>query len=209
MKNLLVVNASPQSHPSHSREMTQRFITQWQASHPKGSIVYRELGGQPIPHVDEHWIDAAFTPAEQRTPAQRETLALSDELVEELQAADCLLMGVPMYNLSIPSTLKAYIDQIIRMGVTTSLVPETPRSPYLGKLHGKKAYLMLSRGGYGYNPNGSYAHLNFQDNYLVEVLNMLGITDITRIALEYTAIGGDALQQALREAQQRIDQLSL
>lgn len=207
MTTLLVINTSPQGSNSLSRRLTERFVRSWTAHNPDGAITYRELGNQPIPHVDEDWISAAFTPSELRTPAGQQALELSDELVAELQHADSVVIGCPMHNLSIPSTLKAYIDHTVRIGITTSLVPAKPHSPYEGLLLGKKAYLMLARGGYGYNPGGCYAHMNFQDTYLKEVLGMIGISDVTTVCLEYTTIGGEAFETVLKDAEARIDRL--
>ncbi|QGZ31692.1 FMN-dependent NADH-azoreductase [Stutzerimonas stutzeri] len=207
MEQLLVINTSPQRSASYSRQMTERFVHLWRLRYPSGEIVYRELGNQPIPHVDERWVQAAFTPPDARNHHQNDTLALSDELVSELKQATQIVIGCPMHNLSVPSTLKAYIDQIIRMGVTTRLVPGTPGSPYAGLLHDKKAYLLLARGGHGYEEGEAYAHMNFQEPYLSAVLGMLGIHDITTVSLEYTAIGGAQFDDAVKRANSRIDAL--
>jgi len=207
MDQLLVINASPQSSASYSRQMTERFVRLWHLRYPSGEIVYRELGNQPIPHVDESWVQAAFTPAEMRNSEQTAALALSDELVSELKQATQIVIGCPMHNLSVPSTLKAYIDQIIRMGITTRLVPGTAGSPYAGLLHDKKAYLLLVRGCHGYDAGGAYAHMNFQEPYLTEILGMLGIHDVTTVSLEYTAIGGDKFDEAVKRANSYIDAL--
>lgn len=207
MEQLLVINTSPQLSASYSRQMTERFVQLWRLRYPGGEIIYRELGNQPIPHVDERWVQAAFTPPEARDHQQKDTLALSDELVSELKQATQIVIGCPMHNLSVPSTLKAYIDQIIRMGITTRLVPGTTGSPYAGLLHGKKAYLLLVRGGHGYEEGGAYAHMNFQEPYLTEVLGMLGIHDVTTVSMEYSAIGGDQFDEAVKRANSRIDAL--
>jgi FMN-dependent NADH-azoreductase len=207
MEQLLVINTSPQCSASYSRQMTERFVHLWRLQYPSGEIVYRELGNQPIPHVDERWVQAAFTPPEARNHQQKDALALSDELVSELKQATQLVIGCPMHNLSVPSTLKAYIDQTVRMGVTTRLVPGTPGSPYAGLLHDKKAYLLLVRGGHGYEEDGAYAHMNFQEPYLTAVLGMLGVHDVTTVSLECTAIGGDQFDEAVKRANARIDAL--
>jgi FMN-dependent NADH-azoreductase len=207
MENLLVINASPQGGVSYSRQMTARFSRRWAESNPDGVIVERDLGLQPVPHVDEQWIGAAFTPEEARTPAQKAALKVSDALVAELQSATTIVIGCPMHNLSVPSTLKAYIDQVVRMGVTTKLVPDTPRSPYVGMLSDKPAYLMLVRGGYGYEPGGAYAPMNFQEPYLSAVLGMLGIWSVKTTTLEYTAISRSCSDNTLEDTKACIDRL--
>ncbi|WP_162893733.1 MULTISPECIES: FMN-dependent NADH-azoreductase [Marinobacter] len=207
MENLLVINASPQGEASHSRQMTARFTRRWAENNPDGVVVERDLGRWPVPHVDQQWISAAFTPEEARTPNQRAALEVSDALVAELQDATTIVIGCPMHNLSVPSTLKAYIDQVVRIGVTTKLVPDTPQSPYVGLLSDKPTYLMLVRGGYGYEPGGAYAPMNFQEPYLTAVLGMLGIQSVKTITLEYTAMNSGCSDNALEDTNACIDRL--
>ena len=207
MENLLVINASPQGDGSYSRQMTARFTRLWATNNPDGKVVERDLGRRPVPHVDEQWISAAFTSEEARTPDQRTALEISDALVAELKNATTIVIGCPMHNLSVPSTLKAYIDQIVRIGVTTKLVPDTPQSPYMGLLSNKSTYLMLVRGGYGYQSGEAYAPMNFQEPYLRAVLGMLGIRNVKAIALEYTAVHSNCFESALDETDACIDGL--
>lgn len=207
MENLLVINASPQGDASYSRQMTARFTRLWIRKNPDGTVVERDLGKSPVPHVDEQWISAAFTPEEARTPAHKAILETSDSLVAELQNATAIVIGCPMHNLSVPSTLKAYIDQVVRMGVTTKLVPDTPQSPYVGLLDNKPTYLLLVRGGYGYESGGAYAAMNFQEPYLTAILGMLGIRSVETVSLEYTAINNGSLNNALDDTNACIDGL--
>ena len=207
MENLLVINASPQRDASYSRQMTARFARQWAGKNPGGVIVERDVAHQPVPHVDEQWISAAFTPEDARSSAQRAALEVSDALVAELDNATTVVIGCPMHNLSVPSTLKAYIDQVVRIGVTTTLVPDTPQSPYSGLLKDRPTYLMLVRGGYGYEPGEMYATMNFHEPYLTAVLGMLGIRNVETIPLEYSTIHDERLEHALGETNSRIDGL--
>lgn len=207
MKTLFVIKASPQMDGSYSRQMAARFTRLWAKNNPEGRVVERDIGRKPVPHVDEQWIRAAFTSEEDRTPDQRAALEISDALVAELRNATTIVIGCPMHNLSVPSTLKAYIDQVVRMGVTTKLVPDTPKSPYIGLLSDKPTYLMLVRGGYGYESGSAYAPMNFQEPYLRAVLKMLGIESVTTIALEYAAINGNHFESALDDTNACIDRL--
>lgn len=207
METLLVINASPQVDGSYSRQMTARFTHLWAKNNPDGRVVERDIGRQPIPHVDDQWIKAAFTSEDARTPDQRVALEISDALVAELRDATTIVICCPMHNLSVPSTLKAYIDQVVRMGVTTKLVPKSPQSPYVGLLGNKPTYLMLVRGGYGYEPGDAYAPMNFQEPYLRAVLGMLGIRSVTTIALEYAAMSGNYFENALDDTNAFIDSL--
>lgn len=207
MESLLVINTSPQVGGSHSRQMTARFSRLWSKHNPNGRVVERDIGRKPVPHVDEQWISAAFSSEEARTTDQSAALEISDALVAELRDATTIVIGCPMHNLSVPSTLKAYIDQVVRMGVTTKLVPDSPQSPYVGLLGNKPTYLMLVRGGCGYESGDAYAPMNFQEPYLRAVLGMLGIQSVKTIALEYAAMNGNHLETALNDANASIDRV--
>ena len=128
MNTLLMVNSSPRSN-SISRKLTHRFAEDWTALHPNGQIVERDLSDGTIPYLSEPWIEAAYTPEAQRTPAQRELLALSDTLIDEILAADVILLGIPMHNFSVPASFKAWIDQIARAGKTFSYTRQGPEGP--------------------------------------------------------------------------------
>ena len=116
MTHILHLDASARGEASHSRLISGEFVQAWLQAHPGDTVTYRDLGHQPIPHVTEAFIYAMYTPAEARTPEQKAALALSDELIGELQAADLYVFGIPMYNFSVPSVFKAYIDQVVRAG---------------------------------------------------------------------------------------------
>jgi FMN-dependent NADH-azoreductase len=117
MPTLLHIDASPLE-SSISRELTREFATGWKASHPHGTVVYRDLAVHTPAPINQAWIQAGFTPADARTPEQVALLAPSDALIEELQAADEIVIGVPMHNFGVPSSLKLWIDQIARAGKT-------------------------------------------------------------------------------------------
>jgi FMN-dependent NADH-azoreductase len=119
MSNLLIVNSSPRSN-SISRKLTRQFADDWKSLNPNGHIVERDLSDGTVPYLSEPWIEAAYTPEPDRSPAQRQLLALSDSLIAELMAADVILLGIPMHNFSVPATFKAWIDQIARAGKTFS-----------------------------------------------------------------------------------------
>ncbi|NEQ23650.1 MAG: FMN-dependent NADH-azoreductase, partial [Microcoleus sp. SIO2G3] len=129
MAHLLHIDSSPRGERSHSRRLTREFIDAWMQAHPTDVVTYRDVGRNPAPHVDEPWIAAAYTPPAQRTPQLQEAIRISDQLVDEFLSADVYVIGVPMYNLSIPSTLKAYIDQIVRIGRTFEFTPEDATNP--------------------------------------------------------------------------------
>jgi FMN-dependent NADH-azoreductase len=122
MANLLHIDSSPRGERSKSRQLAKEFIMEWQVLHPEDAIIYRDLRESPIPHVTEEWIAADYTPQEAQTPEMAQVLQLSDELVDEFLAADRCVFSVPMYNFSIPSGFKAYIDHTVRVGRTFTFI---------------------------------------------------------------------------------------
>jgi FMN-dependent NADH-azoreductase len=111
MKTLLHIDSSPRGERSHSRQLTAQFARAWRSANPDGTVVHRELGLTPVPLVSEDWIAAAFSNPADRTSAQSAAIAVSDELVDELVAADEVVIGAPMYNFGVTASLKAWIDQ--------------------------------------------------------------------------------------------------
>ncbi len=200
MAHILHLNASPRGSASHSRQISGEFVQNWLQAHPEDTITVRDLGHQAVPHVSEEFIGAMYTPAEARTPFQVETLKLSDEMIGELQAADIYVFGVPMYNFSVPSVFKAYIDQIARVGVTFT-------SSYEGLLKNKKAIFVTARGGGGYGPGEGREAYNFQDPYLRSVFAFVGVTDQTYIHVNSTS-GGEETDALLAPAREQIKSLA-
>lgn len=208
MKKLLIINASPRGSRSNSRSLTESFGKKWLENNPDGSIHHREVGQEAIPHVSELWIAAAFKPADLRTAEEIETLKISDQFIAELKAADVIVLGSPMYNWSIPSALKAYLDQVIRVNETIEISSKDPKNPYLGLLKNKSVYLLLSRGNGGYDKGEYYEHMNFQSSYLKTVFNIMGIDDIHEIALNGEAFGSALFEQSVKDAHLKIDQVT-
>ncbi len=209
MTHLLHIDASHRGDRSHSRRLSGEFIQAWKQSHPGDTVTYRDVGRNPVPHVDETWIVASYTPLEQLTPALQEALRISDRLVDEFLAADIYVIGVPMYNFTIPSTLKAYIDQIVRIGRTVAFTPEKPASPYQPLVFGKKMFLIAARGGSGFGVGGHQEQMNFQIPYLVKVFEFIGITDITSIEVENDETGKEALAESIAKARTKIADLTI
>lgn len=208
MAHLLHIDSSPRGVRSHSRRMTREFVEAWQQTHPTVTVTYRDVGRQPVPHVDEPWIVAAYTPEEQRTPELREALRVSDRLIDELIAADILVVGSPMYNFSVPSTFKAYIDQIVRIGRTFALDPEDAENPYKPLLYGKKMFVITARGASGFGPGDRYGHMNHQDPYLRVAFGFIGITDITFIHVENDEHSRESLAASIAAARSQIMDLA-
>ena len=202
MTSVLHIQSSVRNEGSISRQLTSEFLDQWKATHPGAPVVQRDLAENPIPHLNEQTLGAFFTPAEQRTPEQREIVRLSDSLVAEVFAADVIVIGAPMYNFSISSTLKAWIDHIARAGVTFKYTESGP----VGLVQNKKVYVFTSRGGvYSQGPGKA---MDFHETYLRGVLGFIGITDITFIHTEGLAMGEDATQNALKQTRTAIGALA-
>ncbi len=182
MATLLKLDSSPMGERSISRKLTTRFADSWLKMHPGSIVITRDLTALSLPVLDGPWVGAAYTPEEARTPEQNRVLAVSDALIAELQQADEYVLGVPMHNFSIPSTLKLWIDQVVRAGKTFTYSSSGPT----GLLTGKKATLLIASGG-TYEPGTALASLNFVTPYLRAVFGFIGITDLTVIAAEGTA----------------------
>ena len=178
MKNtslrVLELNSSPRSSGSVTRALSHDLIGALEDRHASLELTRRNLGSS-VPFVDEAWIEANFTPDENRTEAHRKTLAYSDELVDELKAADVVVIGVPVYNFSISASLKAWIDMIARARLTFRYSDNGP----VGLLQGKKVYLVVATGGV---PVGS--PMDFATPYLRHALSFIGITDVEIIAAD-------------------------
>ena len=208
MAHLLHLDASPRGERSHSRRMTKEFVEKWQKFHPEDTITYRDIGRNPIPHIDENWIITAFTPPQLRTEKMWDGLSVSEELVDEFLAADIYVFGVPMYNWSVSSGFKAYIDNIVRINRTWAYIPEeNPEFPYKSLVHDKKMFVISARGDGGFEPGGRNARRDFVNPYLKEVFAMLGITDISFINVENDEYGGQKLESAIAVARNRIVEL--
>jgi len=204
MKKVLVINASPRNEKSHSRKLTELFIDTWKKHHPKNIFVYREVGKVSIPHITENWIASAFIKVEERTAVNQKALEFSDILVEELKQADIYVMGTPMYNWSIPSGLKAYIDQIMRINETWKFESGEPDGNYIGLLENKKLYILSSRGDTGYSEGEINDHMNFQTTYLKTIFNIMGIQDIEIFSLDNEEYGGEKFANSQREIYKKI-----
>lgn len=190
--NILQINTSARREDANSTRIAQTIVARLQSANPTARLTVRDLTSHPHPILDEAALDALFTPAEQRTPAQAARVALDDALIAEVQAADVLVLGVPMYNFGVPVQLKTWIDAIARAGVTFRYTENGPE----GLLKGKKVYVALTRGGRYRNTES-----DTQVPYLKTVFGFLGMTDVQFIYAEGLNMGPDAAQQGFAEAE--------
>ncbi|HVQ04916.1 MAG TPA: NAD(P)H-dependent oxidoreductase [Burkholderiaceae bacterium] len=201
--NILQIHSSARAEGSHSTRLVRQIVERLQASLPdpaQAAITVRDLGRTPHPELNEATLQALFTPPEQRTPAQAARVALDDALIAELQAADVVVLGVPMYNFGVPAPLKNWIDAISRAKVTFQYTANGPE----GLLKGKKVVIALTRGGQYRNTPA-----DTQVPYLKTVLSFLGMSDIQLVYAEGLAMGPEAEQQALASAQSQIEALAI
>src|ERR1700691_1629081 len=164
---------------SISRQLTQKFVEVWKKENPQGEVIERDLAQTTLPHITDEWMLAAHSDPATLTPEQRKTLSVSDELVDELFAADTIVIGAPMYNLTVSAPLKAWIDQVVRAGRTVLWGPNGAE----GVLKGKKVIVLTSRGG-SFRPGRPTAQYDHQEPYLRHILGFIGLTDITFIHAE-------------------------
>ncbi len=195
--NILQINSSARVEGSHSSRLATTIVARLRETNPAASLVVRDLAHTPHPVLDESALGALFTPAAQRTPAQAARVALDDTLIEEIQRADVVVLGVPMYNFGVSAQLKNWIDAISRAQVTFRYTDKGPE----GLLKGKKVYVALTRGGrYRNTPADS------QVPYLKTVFSFLGMTDVQFVYAEGLAMGAQAEQDALAAAHAQIDE---
>ncbi|MFI6350960.1 FMN-dependent NADH-azoreductase [Streptomyces sp. NPDC050560] len=161
---------------SASRVVTDAFRQAWEKEHPDGTVIYRDLSVDPVPHLDPVTVAAGFTDPAGHTPEQAAAVARRTELIEELESADAVLIGAPMYNFTIPSTLKAWLDQVILVGRTAGENPSVKGTPFT---------VVASRGG-GYGPGTPRADFEYAQSYLEKVLTEMFRADLDFIVSELT-----------------------
>ncbi|HTY99570.1 MAG TPA: NAD(P)H-dependent oxidoreductase [Rhodocyclaceae bacterium] len=197
--NILQINASARRQGANSTRVADAIVARLRSAEPDARLTVRDLAVQPHPVLDEAALGALFTPADQRTAAQAARVALDDALIAEVQAADAIVLGVPMYNFGVPAQLKNWIDAIARNGVTFRYTEQGPQ----GLLQGKKVYVGLARGG---RYRGTDA--DSQVPYLKTVLGFLGMTEVQFVYAEGLNMGPEAAQQGFAQAEADIAALA-
>ncbi len=197
MKTILKITAAMTGAKGFSAQLADEFIEQWLTENSDGRVIERDLYANPVPHLTAERFQAFATPAPELSPDQQAVVSYSDELIAELQAADVIVFAVPMYNFSVPSTLRAYFDHIARAGVTFRYTAEGAK----GMILGKQAYVFVARGGI--YPTTA----DTQTPYLRQFLRFIGITDVEFIHAEGLAMGDEARNKGLANARDALAQL--
>ena len=189
---ILRIDASARRTGSVTRDLADRAV----ARLAPRAVIHRDLAARPVPQIDEAWVAANFTPEAERSAGQRGALALSETLVAEIEAADTLVIGVPIYNFGVPAALKAWVDQVARAGRTFRYTAEGP----IGLLQGKRAVVIVASGG-----TEAGSEIDFATGYIRHVLGFIGITDVEIVAADRMMADRDA---ALARVGDRIDTLA-
>ena len=171
MPNLLAIHTSPRGDYSVSNHLTNSFVETWKQSHSGGHVITRDLQKTELPFIDVPWIAGAYTPAETHSPEMKKALAIGNELIAELMAADHIVIGTSMYNFTVPAILKAWIDHVCRVNVTFT-------RQYEGLVKGKKVTVIIASGSL-YTPGAPTEAYNAETPYLKSVLGFIGMTDVT------------------------------
>lgn len=193
--NLLFVSSSLFNGQSKSREIARAFIAGWTRSNPHGRIVERALAPSNIPHLSSETLAALGKAPDARTSDEQTAVTFADSLIAEVEAADTIVIAAPMYNFTIPTTLKAWIDHVARAGRTFRYTAQGPE----GLLKNKKVVAVVSRGGF-YTGDSPAAGMDHQEPYLRTVLGFLGLTDVSFIEVEGQAVSPDAAAKGLEAA---------
>lgn len=205
MKSLLVINSSGRFNRSITRQLTRRFAARWQQSYSDAEIINRDVGLHPPSMLNEAWIAAAYLPAESRTIEMAGALAESETLIAEIERSDAIVIGAPMYNFGMTSQLKAYFEQIIRVGRTFDFNHDDEAAPYRPLLAPKPVTVITSTGSGGFEPGGPNAETNYLDAPLVISLSLLGLSDIEFIRVGFASNHDERFAASLASAEEAID----
>jgi FMN-dependent NADH-azoreductase len=199
MKTLLQIQSSLFNGNGQSSTLSREFVEEWAAANPASRVIKRDLAADPVPHLTAERFQAFLAAPATRTPEQQAIAAESDALIEELRAADVIVIGLPMYNFGVPSTLKAYFDHVARAGITFRYTERGPQ----GLLTGKKVYVFAARGGlYAGTPSDT------QTAYVRDFLRFIGLADVEFVYAEGLAMGEASKGKALESAGEAIRKIA-
>lgn len=207
MTTLLHIDASARGSRSLSRRLSDHFVATWLSRRPSDTVIHRDVGRDPPPITTELWIGAAFTAEDERTDEQREALEPSDELIAELEQADVIVMGTPMYNYGMPAVLKAWFDNVIRVGKTFSFDLERGDFPLEPIMSGKTLVILSSRGEFGFEPGGVREDMNHLETHIRTCAHYLGVEQSHLITIDHQEFGDERHRQSTEAAYAEVPRL--
>jgi len=214
MKTILHIDTSARrtdnavlDYNSISRRLSAHFMDKWLTSNTDDNVIYRDLGLNPPPYIDQDWIAAVFTPEEKQSVEQKKLLALSDTLIEELNQADILLISAPMYNYGMPAALKSWFDHIVRIGKTFTFDLTRGDFPIEPIMSGKKLVLITSSGEFGFEVGGIREHMNHLGPHVKTASGYLGVEEFFEVKSEYQEFADDRHERSVKDAYKKIDEL--
>ncbi|HAT1583724.1 TPA: FMN-dependent NADH-azoreductase [Citrobacter farmeri] len=212
MTTILSLTASVQDDAkSLSRTLSRIFLDTWSQRLPETRVIHRDLAVSPPPHMSKAWGAANSTPPDQRNDAQREALAYSDAAIDEVEAADLIVIAAPMYNYGMPATLKAWFDQVIRVGRTLSFDLGRGDFPLASTLSGKRLVVLSSHGEFGFELGGIRQDWNFMDGHIATCAGYIGVAkeDIHSVSIDYQEFGDERFQRSVEQAKAAARELAV
>lgn len=197
MQTLLKIQTSLFAQTGQSTKLADQLVDRWLAANSGGRVITRDLSSSPIPHLTAERFQAFLAKPEERSAEQREVVEFSDRLIQELREADVVVLTAPMYNFSVPSTLRAYFDHVARSGVTFRYTANGPE----GLIKGKKTYVVVTRGGFYESASDT------QTAYLRQFLSFIGLSDLEFVYAEGLALGAESVEKNLTTAERTIARL--
>ena len=211
MKTLLHIDASARGDRSLSRKLSKEFVDTWLNRRPDDQVIVRDVGRNPPPITTEFWIGSVFTPEQEMSPEQRGAISVSDALIKELDAAEIIVMGTPMYNYGMPAALKAWFDNVIRIGKTFTFDLSRGDYPLEPIMKGKTLIILSSRGEFGFGPGGVREGMNHLETHIQTCAHYLGVQQTHLVAIDYQEFGDErhekSIQRAFSGIPELIDQL--
>jgi len=207
MSKLLRIDASARASRSLSRQLGDRFVSEWLERNPEHEVIRRDIGKAPPPAISEVWIAAAFTPSGQRSSDQTEALAVSDELIAEVKRADLIVIATPMYNYGMPSALKAWVDQVVRINETFTFDLSRGDHPLEPILTGKTMVMLTASGEFGFSAGGMREDMNHLAPHLTTVSKYLGVVGSHHIGIEYQEFDDERHARSVADAHDAIPAL--
>lgn len=205
MKTLLVIDSSARSNRSTTRALTHRFAEAWKERFGSAAVIHRDLGTTPPTAIDEAWIASAFGAPTGEVP---QALSESETFIGELFQADVIVIGAPMYNFGMPAALKAYFDQIVRVGRTFDFTTD-PENPYQPLIPTKPVVIVTSKGSGEYEAGGMLESLNFLEPHLATILGFIGLSDISYAKVAREEIKDELWKQMVHDAEKTVDRLAI